>query len=108
MTALDKVSLSAEAARSLVPEALMPLDYIAENLLFCSKDKVEDLTLFAPDLTPEDVAYHYNKMQATYVGREVRVSVRAWNAWVSEGQGKKIETRRMSKKAVLHLAKAKK
>lgn len=90
------------------PVIWLTVEYIAENLLFCSRDKVEDLLVFAPDLSPEQTADVLQKIQKTYIGREVRIHPRAYQAWSDLNQGKQVETKRMSGKAKVTLAKAKK
>lgn len=96
---LDKLGQQAN-----LPQKLFSLDEIAELCSF-SRDKVENLVMYNPALSPEDVALMYGKIQTTKIGGEYRISQRAYNAWVALTQGQHVETKRMSKKAKVLLAK---
>lgn len=85
-------------------ERLYSIPEIAELLNF-GVDKTRELCMFADKMTPEEVASIHHKIQKTKIGREERVSARAYKAFVEATQGQKVETTQMSRKAKVKLNK---
>lgn len=103
-TELNAMLLQLEPEKDSSPEAFYTVDELTEMLKTGSKSTTERLLLFAPKLEPEEVASQFLKMQITKIGRENRVSTRAYKAFVNAAQGQKIETTAMSRKAKLQLS----